>query len=626
MKRILRRLLLVLVSFGLIAILWALVQKTQSIDTTAIQQVNSQLRELKQVDATWNLDILRSKMGINKNYDQVTTPLQWLQKNQPILMAAVNQADASGIKQAADELRAAINDKINLVDRFKMQNALLKNSLRFLPTAVGQLRDQIVAVTLSDASIGINNTGQTATPNAFSSSLTKLEATANEMLTELLKYNLAPDEAIKTRVEGLLDNLAAQPSTSYPEQIQAQVDMIVNHARTVLKQKESEDQVLASIEQVPITARIDQLAAQFEQSFEAALKEKEQWRIALIAYSAGLLLLLALAMLAVWRSYRSLDQANAFLEQRVAERTRDLSAALANLRESQLQLIQSEKMASLGQMVAGIAHEINTPLAYVKGGLEILSARMEDVDALVNETSGLMNLMTEEPAGDEASHEQQLAEQFATVQEISSAFVETEAISEINGLLDDGLHGIGQIAEIVSNLKDFSRLDRAKVAEFNVNEGIESTLKIARNIVKHRRIEQQLGAVPLIMCSPSQINQVLLNLINNACQATTEETGVVTIVTRPTEQGLAIEVKDNGQGIHPDHLSQIFDPFFTTKKVGEGTGLGLSIVQRIVKEHGGKITVDSVLGVGTCFTVELPREYQAHREQELSELNQGGIT
>jgi signal transduction histidine kinase len=623
MKRILRRLFLVLASLGLITVLWALVQKTQSIDTSVLQQVNSQLRELKQVDATWNLDILRSKMGINKNYDQVTTPLQWLQQNQPALMAAVDQTEANAIKQAADELRAAINEKISLVDRFKMQNALLKNSLRFLPTAVAQLRDQIVAVTLSDASIGINNTGQLSLPSSFSPSLTKLEATANEMLTELLKYNLAPDATLKARVESLINNLAEKPSSSYPEPIQAQVDMIVNHARTVLKQKESEDQVLTSIEQIPITERIDQLAAQFEHSFDTALKEKERWRIALIAYSASLLLLLAFAVFAVWRSYRSLDQANTFLEQRVEERTRDLSAALANLRESQLQLIQSEKMASLGQMVAGIAHEINTPLAYVKGGLEILSARMEDLDALVKETSGLMQLMTQEPVGDEADHEQQLAEQFATVQEISEAFVETEAISEINGLLEDGLHGIGQISEIVSNLKDFSRLDRAKVAEFNVNEGVESTLKIARNIVKHRRIELQLGDVPLIICSPSQINQVLLNLINNACQATTEETGIVTIITRPTEQGLALEVKDNGQGIHPDHLSQIFDPFFTTKKVGEGTGLGLSIVQRIVKEHGGRIKVDSVLGVGTCFTVELPREYQAP-QQEFSELNQGG--
>ena len=623
MKRILRRLFLVLASLGLIAVLWALVQKTQSIDTSALQQVNSQLRELKQVDATWNLDILRSKMGINKNYDQVTTPLQWLQQNQPALMAAVDQTEANAIKQAADELRAAINEKISLVDRFKMQNALLKNSLRFLPTAVAQLRDQIVAVTLSDASIGINNTGQLSLPSSFSPSLTKLEATANEMLTELLKYNLAPDATLKARVESLINNLAEKPSSSYPEPIQAQVDMIVNHARTVLKQKESEDQVLTSIEQIPITERIDQLAAQFEHSFDTALKEKERWRVALIAYSASLLLLLAFAVFAVWRSYRSLDQANTFLEQRVEERTRDLSAALANLRESQLQLIQSEKMASLEQMVAGIAHEINTPLAYVKGGLEILSARMDDLDALIKETSGLMRLMTQEPEGDEAKHEQQLAEQFATVQEISEAFVETEAISEINGLLEDGLHGIGQISEIVSNLKDFSRLDRAKVAEFNINEGVESTLKIARNIVKHRRIELQLGDVPLIICSPSQINQVLLNLINNACQATTEETGIVTIITRPTEQGLAFEVKDNGQGIHPDHLSQIFDPFFTTKKVGEGTGLGLSIVQRIVKEHGGRIKVDSVLGVGTCFTVELPREYQAP-QQEFSELNQGG--
>lgn len=625
MKRIVRRLFLVLTSLGLIVVLLALVQKTQSIDTTVLQQVNSQLRELKQVDATWNLDILRSKIGINKNYDQVTTPLQWLQHNQPALMAAANQADVSTIKQAADELKTAINDKISLVDRFKMQNALLKNSLRFLPTAVGQLRDQIVSVTLSDGSIGINNTEQISMPTLFSPSLTRLEVTANEMLTELLKYNLAPDETIKAQVAGLLDKLVEEPSSKYPDQIQSQVKMIVNHAQTVLKQKESEDQVLASIEQVPITARVDYLTAQFEQSFDSALQEKERWRMALVAYSAGLLLLLAFAMFAVWRSYRSLDQANAFLEQRVEERTRDLSTALTNLRESQLQLIQSEKMASLGQMVAGIAHEINTPLAYVKGGLEILNARMGDVNALVHETSGLMSLMTEETLEDEAQHEQQLAEQFATVQELSSAFVETEVVTEIKGLLDDGLHGIGQISEIVSNLKDFSRLDRARVAEFNVNEGITSTLKIARNIVKHRRIEQQLADVPLILCSPSQINQVLLNLINNACQATTEEAGVVTLVTRPTEQGLAIEVRDNGQGIHPDHLPKIFDPFFTTKKVGEGTGLGLSIVQRIVKEHGGEVKVDSVVGVGTCFTVTLPREYQAATEDGLNELNQGGI-
>ncbi|HMT91970.1 DAHL domain-containing protein [uncultured Thiothrix sp.] len=614
MKPILRRLLGVVLSLGLIAILLALVQKTRSIDTTLLQQVNGQLRELKQVDATWNLDILRSKIGINKNYDQVTTPLQWLQKNQPALMKAANQANESAIKQAADDLKTVINEKISLVDRFKMQNALLKNSLRFLPTAVGQLRDQIVAVTLSDTSIGINNTEQ----------ISKLEVTASEMLTELLKYNLAPDEAIKARVAGLLEKLAEAPSSTYPEQIQSQVRMIVNHAQTVLKQKESEDQVLASIDQVPITVRIDQLATQFERSFDLALQEKEQWRMALIAYSAGLLLLLAFAMIAVWRSYRSLDQANAFLEQRVEERTRDLSTALAHLRESQLQLIQSEKMASLGQMVAGIAHEINTPLAYVKGGLEILNARMGDVDTLVTETSRLMNLMTQEPQEDEAKHEQQLADQFATVQELSSAFVETETVGEVKGLLGDGLYGIGQISEIVGNLKDFSRLDRARVAEFNVNEGIASTLKIARNLVKHRRIEQQLGEVPLIRCSPSQINQVLLNLINNACQATTEETGVVTIVTRPTEQGLAIEVRDNGHGISPEHLSKIFDPFFTTKKVGEGTGLGLSIVQRIVNEHGGDIQVDSVLGVGTCFTVNLPREYQAQSENGLNELNQGG--
>lgn len=624
MKPSLRYLLLLLISFSLIAILGALIQKTRSIDTTKIQQVNSQLRELKQVDATWNLDILRSKMGINKNYDQVNTPLQWLQKNQPILLAEVNEAEVQTIKQAAEELKTAINEKIGLVDRFKMQNALLKNSLRFLPTAVSQLRDQIVAVNLAAASANTSATVSSSQPNALSASLPKLEVTANEMLTELLKYNLAPDETIKTRVASLLNNLTAELKTNYPEQILAQVKMILNHAGTVLKQKESEDQVLASIEQIPITARIDQLGAQFEQSFDLALQAKDKWRLALVSYSGALLLLLALAMFLVWRSYRSLDQANASLENRVDERTRDLSTALSNLRESQLQLVQSEKMASLGQMVAGIAHEINTPLAYVKGGLEILNVRMNDVDSLVNETSQLMTLMTKEVEGDEGDHEQQLAEQFASVQDLSSSFVETEAVDEIKGLLGDGLHGIAQISEIVSNLKDFSRLDRARVAEFNVNEGVKSTLKIAHHIVKHRRIEQQLGEVPLILCSPSQINQVLLNLITNACQATSEQDGLVIITTQATDQGVSIQIQDNGSGIQPEHLSKIFDPFFTTKKVGEGTGLGLSIVQRIIKEHGGQISVDATVGVGTGFTISLPREYQAESDEALNELNQGG--
>jgi len=169
------------------------------------------------------------------------------------------------------------------------------------------------------------------------------------------------------------------------------------------------------------------------------------------------------------------------------------------------------------------------------------------------------------------------------------------------------LHGITQISDIVVNLKDFSRLDRSKVALFNVNDGVESTLTLAKHEIKLLTVNKQLGDVPHITCSPSQVNQVLLNLIHNAAQAIESDHGVITITTRREgPDGVAVDVEDNGKGIAAEALPKIFDPFFTTKDVGEGTGLGLTIVYKIVKRHGGKITVDSKVGVGTKFTVVLP--------------------
>ena len=624
MKSLLRNGLIGVTVAALIGGLAGLTYKMQAVDTSTRQQVNAQLRELKQIDAEWNLDVLRSKIGINSNYDPVNTPLHWLQLNQDKLLATIEHSNpnAKEIKDATADLRMAINDKIALVDRFKMQHSLLRNSLHFLPTATQQLHQQIVLETFSDdnqaTATDITNKKNAKNPQTTVAQfeLSKLDSTVNEMLTEVLKYNLTPDAVVKSRIEGLVTALDLNKK-AYPEKFSQQLTMIINHTKAILTQKVNEDEVLAKIEQVPISTRINVLGERFEQGFEAALKAQEKWRMALIAYALGLLLLLAFMGMKLWKSYRSLDQANASLEQRVVERTQELSTALQNLKESELQLIQSEKMASLGQMVAGIAHEINTPLAYVKSGLEILDSRVNDVDALLQETSGLVKAMTQEDGSEE-----ELAERFASVQEITNAFVETEAVGEVKTLLKDGLYGIEQIAEIVRNLKDFSRLDRAKLDQFNVNDGLNSTLNIARNVVKRRNIIKQFDNLPLITCSPAQINQVFLNLINNACHATSAENGTITLHTAPTPTGVMIEISDNGKGIAPDILPKIFDPFFTTKKVGEGTGLGLSIVQRIIKEHGGDIKVTSTVGVGTCFTIFLPRKYEPKTDPALAQLNE----
>ena len=225
---------------------------------------------------------------------------------------------------------------------------------------------------------------------------------------------------------------------------------------------------------------------------------------------------------------------------------------------------------------------------------------MRDLGQLANACSTLNQTLNDEQASDEA-----ISLQLQQVGELSNMLEETETVSETEGLLSDGIHGMDQISEIITSLKNFSRMDRAKVAAFNVNEGITSTLKIANNIVKYKTIIKQYDDVRPITCSPSSINQVFLNLITNAAQATDGE-GEILLLTTQLDDSVKIEVRDNGKGISAEAIDKIFDPFFTTKDIGQGTGLGLSIVQRIITEHNGTISVESEEGVGTCFTVILP--------------------
>jgi signal transduction histidine kinase len=171
----------------------------------------------------------------------------------------------------------------------------------------------------------------------------------------------------------------------------------------------------------------------------------------------------------------------------------------------------------------------------------------------------------------------------------------------------DGLYGVDQIGQIVGHLRDFSRLDRGQVQSFDIHEGIESTLRLAQHLLKGVRIERRFGTDGHLVGSPSQLNQVLLNLITNAAQAIGPGGGTVTLATGGDERELILEVIDTGAGIPPEVLPRVFDPFFTTKGVGQGTGLGLSICYKIIAQHGGRIDVASRPGLGTTFGIRLPR-------------------
>ncbi|HBX54907.1 ATP-binding protein [Pseudomonas sp. UBA2684] len=294
------------------------------------------------------------------------------------------------------------------------------------------------------------------------------------------------------------------------------------------------------------------------------------------------------------------------MEARIAQRNQVLRKALVDLKESQTQLVQSEKMASLGQMVAGVAHELNTPLGYVKNNVQLLRELSAPLFVLAEAQAALADCLSD-PACDEA----RLALALDTAASARDNAAPELLVEDLTQLFSDTLYGLEQIGELVVGLKDFARLDRAMSEEVDLNECVRSALVIARNSIKDKaEAVLQLGELPRIPCAPSQINQVLLNLFTNAAQAI-DGFGQIVVKTWADEAAVFLSVQDSGRGMPPPVLARIFDPFFTTKPVGQGTGLGLSISFKIIQDHGGLIRVASEPGRGTRFLIRLPRPQPA---------------
>jgi len=279
---------------------------------------------------------------------------------------------------------------------------------------------------------------------------------------------------------------------------------------------------------------------------------------------------------------------------RANEELKELNAKLS---DTQDKLMQSEKLASIGQLAAGVAHEINNPIGYIFSNFGTLEKYLADLFEMLGAYEQAESALAGTPA----------AERLRALRER----IELDYLKDdIPTLMAESKEGISRVRKIVQDLKDFSRVDARQEWEWvDLHQGIDSTLNIVNNEIKYKAdVVKQYGQLPDVECLPSELNQVFMNLLVNAAHAITAERGTITIRTGCEGDDVWVEVADNGCGITKENLSRIFDPFFTTKPVGKGTGLGLSLSYGIVKKHAGRVEVTSEIGAGTTFRVTVPQK------------------
>ncbi|MBI5642485.1 MAG: PAS domain-containing protein [Deltaproteobacteria bacterium] len=295
---------------------------------------------------------------------------------------------------------------------------------------------------------------------------------------------------------------------------------------------------------------------------------------------------------------RELEDSKHGLEGKVKARTKELEAAYSELGRAQAELLRKEKLASIGQLAAGLAHEINNPTAFILGNIGTFESYVTDIFALLKKYGEAASVLS----GADAAIRLEEAE------ELKKKFDIDFIVKDMADLIGETRYGVERIMGIISDIRAFSHIDSMEVAYADINDALENTIRLAENGISPGAIvSKDLGDIPKVKCNCGELNQAFMNMLVNAIQAIGDH-GEVKVRTWRDGLNIFIEIKDTGCGISDDHIQRIFDPFFTTKDVGKGKGLGLSIAYSIIKRHSGEIFVESKAGGGTAFTISLPVE------------------
>jgi two-component system, NtrC family, sensor kinase len=630
-------------ALALLAAVWlALFLGSRAVDAKRQNLTLDQLKEISRHDADWTADVLRSDADINRTYDPLTRPIPTLTALLTDLEAQAKQLGEPEAQRGVEALWTAFDNKVSLVDRFKAGNSLLKNSLRYLPTANAEIQllvraqrdaglaegaklasgvpgavdgleravaraggagegllDPGVARAIASLRASVAQSRQAANATQGALSYVSLESGVGSLISDTLSYAAAPDATTRDALQSGGEKVRLLAANAAPRVKEAALN-VLRHVEAIGALRVSQRDLLGEISRVPMSASVDALGATFSRRFEAELQAQTLYNRALLVFSALVLVaVFATAAVLAWRMFTERRR----LETLVAQQTREL-------RDNEEQLAHAQRMSTLGETVAGIAHEINTPLAAAKSGLQSTRDLLDPVKQYIHESGRLTALLAQPLPGDEAARadrNSKLSAHLRRARQIENELGSTEALESLDELSTQSLASIDHIHQVVINMLDYSRVDRARVATLRIEEAVDRTLKMAGHLLKRVKVVQEFGATPALSIDVAQINQVILNLVKNAAQAVPPERGEIRIASGVTPDGhVRLSISDNGSGIPPEVLPKIWEPFFTTKKAGSGTGLGLSTSKRIVDAHHGRIEVRSTVGKGTTFTLELP--------------------